>query len=32
MGFTADSGVLIQQVLRGGAAERAGLHGGNEQE
>jgi S1-C subfamily serine protease len=26
-----DSGVLIQRVLPGGAAERAGLRGGNEQ-
>ncbi len=31
MGLAADSGVLIQKVLPGGAAERAGLHGGNEQ-
>jgi S1-C subfamily serine protease len=31
MGLAADSGVLIQRVLPGGAAERAGLHGGNEQ-
>ena len=31
MGLTADSGVLIQKVLPGGAAERAGLRGGNEQ-
>ncbi len=31
MGLSADSGVLIQRVLPGGAAERAGLHGGNEQ-
>lgn len=31
MGLAADSGVLIQHVLPGGAAERAGLHGGNEQ-
>ncbi len=31
MGLVADSGVLIQRVLPGGAAERAGLHGGNEQ-
>ena len=29
--LAADSGVLIQRVLPGGAAERAGLHGGNEQ-
>ena len=31
MGLAADSGVLIQRVLPGGAAEHAGLHGGNEQ-
>jgi S1-C subfamily serine protease len=31
MGLNADYGVLIQRVLPGGAAERAGLHGGNEQ-
>ena len=31
MGLAADSGVLIQQVLPGGAAEQAGLRGGNEQ-
>jgi len=31
MGLAADSGVLIQRVLPGGAAEQAGLHGGNEQ-
>ncbi len=31
MGLAADSGILIQQVLPGGAAERAGLHGGNQQ-
>lgn len=31
MGLAADSGVLIQKVISGGAAERAGLHGGNEQ-
>jgi S1-C subfamily serine protease len=31
MGLSADSGVLIQRVLPGGAAERAGLHGGNQQ-
>jgi S1-C subfamily serine protease len=31
MGLGADSGVLIQRVVPGGAAERAGLHGGNEQ-
>ena len=27
----ADSGVLIQKVIAGGAAERAGLRGGNQQ-
>jgi S1-C subfamily serine protease len=31
MGLAADSGVLILRVLPGGAAERAGLRGGNEQ-
>jgi len=31
MGLAADQGVLIQRVLPGGAAERAGLHGGNQQ-
>jgi S1-C subfamily serine protease len=31
MGLAVDSGVLIQQVRPGGAAEKAGLHGGNEQ-
>jgi len=31
MGLAADSGVLIQKVIQGGAAERAGLRGGNEQ-
>jgi S1-C subfamily serine protease len=31
MGLAADSGVLIQRVLPGGAAERAGLRGGSEQ-
>ncbi|MGA2887159.1 MAG: trypsin-like peptidase domain-containing protein [Terracidiphilus sp.] len=31
MGLAADSGVLIQKVVPGGAAERAGLHGGNQQ-
>jgi S1-C subfamily serine protease len=31
MGLAADSGVLIQRVVPGGAAERAGLHGGHEQ-
>ena len=31
MGLAASSGVLIQRVVPGGAAERAGLHGGHEQ-
>jgi S1-C subfamily serine protease len=31
MGLAAESGVLIQKVVPGGAADRAGLHGGNEQ-
>jgi S1-C subfamily serine protease len=31
MGLNADYGVLIQKVIPGGAAERAGLHGGTEQ-
>lgn len=31
MGLAADYGVLIQKVIPGGAAERAGLHGGNEE-
>jgi S1-C subfamily serine protease len=31
MGLSADSGVLIQRVIPGGAAETAGLHGGNQQ-
>ena len=30
IGLPADSGVLIQRVIPGGAAERAGLHGGNQ--
>jgi len=30
MGLPAQAGVLIQQVLPGGPAERAGLHGGNQ--
>jgi S1-C subfamily serine protease len=30
MGLAADYGVLIQRTLPNGAAERAGLHGGNE--
>lgn len=31
MGLAVDSGVLIQKVIPGGAAERAGLHGGSQQ-
>ena len=31
MGLAVDSGILIQRVIPGGAAERAGLRGGNEQ-
>ncbi len=31
MGLASDYGVLIQKVIPGGAAERAGLRGGNEQ-
>jgi S1-C subfamily serine protease len=31
MGLAVDSGVLVQQVIPGGAAERAGIHGGNQQ-
>jgi S1-C subfamily serine protease len=31
MGLAADYGMLIQQVIPGEAAERAGLHGGKEQ-
>lgn len=31
MGLAANEGVLIQKVIPGGAAERAGLHGGTEQ-
>ena len=31
MGLAVESGVLIQKVIPGGAAERAGLHGGNQQ-
>jgi S1-C subfamily serine protease len=31
MGLPAESGVLVQKVVPGGAAERAGLRGGNEQ-
>jgi S1-C subfamily serine protease len=30
IGLPADSGVLIQRVLPGGAAQRAGLHGGTQ--
>jgi S1-C subfamily serine protease len=31
MGLASDYGVLVQRVLPGGAAERAGLHGGDQQ-
>jgi S1-C subfamily serine protease len=31
MGLSADSGVLIQRVIPGGAAQRAGLRGGDQQ-
>jgi S1-C subfamily serine protease len=31
MGLAVDSGILIQQVIPGGAAERAGLRGGSQQ-
>lgn len=31
MGLAADYGILIQRVIPGGAADRAGLHGGNQQ-
>jgi S1-C subfamily serine protease len=31
MGLAVDSGILVQEVIRGGAAERAGIHGGNQQ-
>ena len=31
MGLNVDYGVLIQKVIPGGAADRAGLHGGTEQ-
>ena len=31
MGLAAEQGILIQKVIPGGAAERAGLHGGNQQ-
>jgi S1-C subfamily serine protease len=31
MGLSAGQGILIQKVVPGGAAEQAGLHGGNQQ-
>jgi S1-C subfamily serine protease len=31
MGLAVDYGVLVQKVIPGGAAERAGIHGGNQQ-
>ena len=31
MGLPAESGVLVQKVIPGAAADRAGLHGGNQQ-
>jgi len=31
MGLAVDNGVLVQQVIPGGAAERAGIRGGNQQ-
>ena len=31
MGLAVNDGVLIQKVVPGGAAERAGMHGGNQQ-
>jgi S1-C subfamily serine protease len=31
IGLAVDSGVLVQKVVPGGAAERAGMHGGNQQ-
>jgi S1-C subfamily serine protease len=31
MGLAVDSGVLVQKVISGGAAERSGMHGGNQQ-
>jgi S1-C subfamily serine protease len=31
MGLAVDSGVLIQKVISGGAAEQAGLRGGDQQ-
>jgi S1-C subfamily serine protease len=30
MGLAVDSGVLVQQLIPGGAAEQAGIHGGNQ--
>ncbi len=30
MGLSPEAGVLVERVLPGGAAERAGIHGGNE--
>jgi S1-C subfamily serine protease len=32
MGLAVDSGVLVQEVIAGGAAERAGIHGGTRRE
>jgi len=31
MGLAVESGVLVQRVVPGGAADRAGIHGGNQQ-
>jgi len=31
MGLAAESGVLVQKIVPGGAADRAGIHGGNQQ-
>jgi len=31
MGLAVDSGILVEQVIPGGAAEKAGIRGGNEQ-
>jgi len=31
MGLAADTGVLVQKVVPGGAADRAGIHGGTQQ-
>ncbi len=31
MGLAADSGVLVERVIPGGAADKAGLHGGDQQ-